>query len=70
MLKYKFDVMEKLKIAGYSSYKLRKDKLISEDTKRYMRAGIVRGCDNLNTLCSLLKCQPGDLLEYTPDTEK
>jgi putative transcriptional regulator len=26
--------------------------------------------ETLNALCRELKCQPGDLLEYTPDGEK
>jgi len=26
--------------------------------------------DHLNALCRVLECQPGDLLEYLPDTSK
>ncbi|GMA65757.1 helix-turn-helix transcriptional regulator (plasmid) [Alicyclobacillus fastidiosus] len=26
--------------------------------------------DNLNALCRVLGCQPGDLLEYVPDDEE
>lgn len=26
--------------------------------------------DTINTLCRLLECQPGDILEYCPDQEE
>lgn len=67
MLRYKFDVLERLKEQGYSTYKLRKEKIFGEATMQKMRAGIVVAAESLDTLCHLLKCQPGDILEHLED---
>lgn len=66
-IRYKFDVMAALKEKGYSSYKLRKDKLLGEATMTEIRKGQIVSLENLTRLCKLLDCQPGDLLEYVPD---
>lgn len=65
-LKYKVDVLAALKEAGYSTYKLRKEKIFGEATIQKMRAGDPVSLANVETLCKLLGCQPGDLLEYVP----
>ena len=62
MLKYKIDVLEELKGKGYTSYKLRKDKIMGEAQIQKIRQG-----ETLNTICKLLQIQPGDLLEYIDD---
>lgn len=67
MLKYKIDILEKLKEHGYTSYKLRKDKIIGEAQIQKIREGEIASKETLNTICKLLDCQPGDLLEYVPD---
>lgn len=66
-LKYKVDVLAALKEAGYSTYKLRKEKIFGEATIQKMRAGDPVSLANVEVLCKLLGCQPGDLLEYVPD---
>jgi putative transcriptional regulator len=65
MLKYKIDILEKLKEKGYSTYKLRKDKLMGEAQIQKIRDGEIASKETLNTICKLLNCQPGDILEYT-----
>ena len=70
MLKYKIDIMDALKNIGFSSYRIRKDKLIGEQQLQKIRSGEIASKDTLNTLCTLLNCQPGDLLEYIPDKRK
>lgn len=65
-LKYKVDVLAALKEAGYSTYKLRKEKIFGEATIQKMRAGDPVSLANVEALCKLLGCQPGDLLEYVP----
>ena len=42
MLKYKIDILEKLKENGYSTYKLRKDKIIGEAQIQKIRNGEVK----------------------------
>lgn len=63
-LEYKIDVLEALKDKGYSSYSLRKEKLLSESTIQKLRKGEGISWDNLDTLCRILECDIGDLLKY------
>lgn len=63
-LVYKFDVLEALKRAGYTTYRLRTEKLMSESTLQKLRSGEMIGIINIETVCRLLNCQPGDILEY------
>lgn len=67
MLKYKINILEALKARGYTTYKIRKDKLIGEAQMQKLRTSEIISKDTLNTLCRLLDCQPGDILEYIPD---
>ena len=67
MLKYKIDILEELKEKGYTSYKLRKDKIMGEAQIQKIRNGEIASKETLNTICKLLQCQPGDILEYIED---
>ena len=60
-------IMDRLKEAGYSSYRLRKEKLMGEATMTQIRKQKAISGEALNLLCQLLDCQPGDILEYIPD---
>ncbi len=64
MIKYKIDIMEALKEKGYTSYKLRKEKIFGEATMTKFRKKEYINFDNLNLLCQLLERQPGDIIEY------
>lgn len=68
-LRYKINVLEALKAAGYNSYKLRNDNILSQSTIQKLRAGKGIGWENIENLCALLNCQPGDLIEYVKDEE-
>lgn len=63
-LRYKINVLDALKEKGYSSYTLRKEKLLSESTIQKLREGEGVAWDNLDTLCRLLDCDISELLEY------
>ena len=63
-LRYKINVLDALKDKGYSSYALRKEKLLSESTIQKLREGEGVAWDNLDTLCRLLDCDISELLEY------
>lgn len=67
MLRYKMDILEELKKNGFTTYKLRKDKLMGEAQVQKIRQGEIASKETLNTICRLLQCQPGDILEYIPD---
>ncbi len=68
-LKWKTDVLQKLKEKGYSTYMIRKEKLLAESSLQKLRKGAGLSWEVLETLCRLLKCQPGDLLEYVQEDE-
>lgn len=67
MLQYKIDVLEELKNKGYTSYRIRNEKLIGQQQLSKIRAGEIASKETLNTICRLLDCQPGDFLQYIPD---
>lgn len=68
-LRYKIDVLQALKDKGYNTTKLRKEKLLSESTIQKLREEKPISWVNISTLCELLKCQPGDIMEYTDKAE-
>ncbi len=67
-IKYKFDILARLKEAGYSSTRIRKEKLMGQATMTQLRRGELVSWMNIETICRLLQCQPGDILEYAEDT--
>ncbi len=71
MIKYKKNIMEELKERGYSSARLRREKILGESTMQRLRRGEPIGLDAVNSICIILRCQPGDILEVAPsDQEK
>lgn len=66
-LRYKMDILEALKEAGYSAYRLRKEKIFGERVVQQLRQGELVSWATIEKVCTLLDCQPGDLLEYVPD---
>lgn len=66
MLQYKIDVLQALKDKGYTSYRLRNEKLIGERQVQQLREGVIVSPACLDKLCKLLECQPGDVIEYRP----
>lgn len=68
MIKYKIDIIKKLKEKGYTTYRIRKEKLIGENTLTLLRQGSNEiKLSTLEKLCKLLDCQPSDIIEYVPD---
>lgn len=68
LVKYKIDIIQALKNIGYSTYKIRKEKIFTEGQLQQIRDNKLLTQDALNKVCTLLDCQPGDILEYIPDT--
>ena len=69
MIEFKIDIMQALKEHGYTSYRLRKEKIFGEATMTKFRNQEYINFKNLNILCRLLECQPEDIIEYVPDQE-
>ena len=65
--RYKINVMDKLKEKGYSSTRLRKEKLLGESYMSQLRRGDMVSWAALDTICTLLECQPGDLILHERD---
>lgn len=61
-IKYKIDVLAALKEKGYSTTRIRKEKLIGEATMQRLRHKQSVSFDVLSKLCSLLECDIGDIL--------
>jgi DNA-binding Xre family transcriptional regulator len=67
MLKYKIDVIETLKEAGYNSTAILRENLVSQSAMQKMRQGEMVGIKTLETLCRLLDMQPGNIIKYVED---
>lgn len=63
-LKYKIDILSALKSAGYTTYRLQKDNLLSQSTIQKLRDKEPISWANIEKICKLLNFQPGDILEY------
>lgn len=69
MFVYKFDVLETLKESGYTTTRLRKEKLLGENAIQSLRRGEMIGIIALEKVCSLLDMQPGNIIKYVEDGE-
>ena len=66
-IRYKVDVLAKLKEAGYTTTKIRKDKIMGEAMLQKIRQGQMVSWATMETLCELLACDVGDLITYSKD---
>lgn len=63
-MQYKTDVIAALKEAGYNTSRIRKDKIMGEAMLQKIRSGQMVSWATLETICDLLDCQPGDIIEF------
>lgn len=68
-LRYKVDILALLKERGYNTNRIRTEGLLSQSTLQKFRNGQGVSWENLETLCTLLDCQPGDLVEYVKEVD-
>lgn len=66
-MKYKIDVIAAMKEAGYNTNRIRKEKIMGESMLQKIRSGQMVSWATLETICDLLNCQPGDLIEYVKE---
>ena len=69
MLRYSVDVLALLKEKGYTTYRIRKENLITEKSLTAMRHGKPIHWTTIEKICELLDCQPNDFLEYVKDEQ-
>ena len=62
-------LLNTMKQQGLSTYRIRKEKNISESTLQNIREGKRIITDAIASLCGALNCQPGDILEYIPEKD-
>lgn len=70
MLTYKIDVLDTLKESGYTTTKLRKEKLLGENAIQSLRHGEMVGIIALDKICTLLDMQPGNIIKYVENDQK
>lgn len=63
-IEYKLNVLAALKDAGYTTYWLRQEKIIGERMIQKLRENKMVSWEILARICAILKCQPGDLIQY------
>lgn len=66
-IKCKIDILDELKRAGYTTYKLRKEKIMGESLIQRLRCGGVPEIVVIDKLCKLLKCRVEDIIEYVEE---
>lgn len=54
-----------MKEKGLSTYRIRREHIITETTLQKLRRGQNVTTDSIASLCRALSCQPGDIMEYT-----
>ena len=67
--RYKVDLLAVLKEAGYNTNRIRKEKIMGEAMLQKIRNGQMVSWAVLETICDLLNCQPGDLIEFVKADE-
>ena len=58
------NIIQKLKEAGYTTYRLQREKLIGQSTMTKIRNGEPISTKTIDTICRLAGCQPGDIIKY------
>ena len=64
---YKIDVIPALKEKGYNTNAIRQQHLFGESVLQQFRKKQLVSWKNMEQLCRLLECQPGDILEYVAE---
>lgn len=66
-LQWRLNALELLKEHGYTTYRLRKEKIFSESSVQNLRYGKPTSWRDIETVCRLTGKQPGKLIEYVKD---
>lgn len=58
-----------MKEKGLTTYRIRKESIISQSALQNLRNGKNVSTDTLASLCKVLSCQPGDIMEYVAEPD-
>lgn len=67
---YKKNILPELKKMGYTTRRLRKDRLLTDRAVQTLREGKPLSFKNLAKICELLCCDVGDILVYVDDHDR
>ena len=67
-IRYKVDILAELKKKGYTSTRIRTEKLIGQSYLQQLRRGELVSWKTIDTICALLECQVGDIVEFVEET--
>lgn len=70
MIVYKMDVIKALAEKGFTTTKIRREKLLSEGTLQRLRKKENINTSTLNDVCIMLRCQPSDVLGVVASDEE
>ena len=64
---YRKDILTALRENGYNTTRLRRENILSEGVIQSLREGKYISIAKVSKICELLRCQPGDILEYVTE---
>lgn len=64
MIRYKVNVCDELRKAGYTSYKLQKERKLGNTVWSKLSRKELVSLEAIGRICHLLHKQPGDLIEF------
>lgn len=63
-------MIERMNDRGITSYTVKRDNIIGQATFRKIKEGGDIDTRTIAKMCEVLDCQPGDLLEYVPESKQ
>lgn len=66
-IQYKFNIIRQLKSMGYTTARIRKEKIFSESTLQAFRSNQLVSFDTIFKLCDIFHCDIGNIIHYIPD---
>ena len=67
MFIYQIDVLQELKKAGYTTFRIRQEKRLSEATLQKIRNNEIIGIKSLDAICDMLGKQPNYIIKHVKD---
>lgn len=67
MIVYKINVIEAMKEAGYNTTRIRRERIIGENSLQAIREGRLINLNTLDRICKILDMQPGNIIKYVED---
>lgn len=69
MIVYRMDMLPALKLNGYNTGRIMREKLFGQSDVQKLRDNIVLGIVGIDKLCKYLETQPGNIIRYIPDDD-